>query len=325
MCDIGLIPNDLTNTQLKVFLTCCRFSKGTQVTVNQTDLTIATGLHRATIYRAMESLMEKGLISRNRTKRNFGKFSNNEYLIHHVANHVANHVAPCCTDATSTAGQGSSNCSNDSSTYCKELNTTYSIVLSETKQKEGEKVRYQEDDDVQGFGLLDDDIKPPKEKVSKRTSKTRHLRPEEEWTALDVAAEFKKRVTDRIPGVVNVVNTIQLSKILGKNRKDFNLTATIELEVMDLFFNDWWFKNKAEKEPHYIAGRFLRFFTSHLNRALDNLGLQKVERVDIKEVKERSEFIYASDGTEFDNSIPGRVELKEYEEGLKKDGHTQRQ
>lgn len=332
MCDVAFLPiHELTDKELKVFLTMCRFSDGEQVQINQSEIVEYTGYGRTTVYRAIESLFEKNMVSIVRTKRNLGKYYFNNYVIHHVSNHVSlakhgeqNEGQPRFTGETSTASHSYSTSNTTESTSNKqiELNTTYSIVFaSENEEKE---MRYQEDDEVQGFGLLEDDIKKEQPKASKRTSKTRHLRPEEEWTALDVAGEFKKRVMDRIPDAMNVVNTLKLSKILGKNRKDFNLTPLIELEVMDLFLNDWWFKNKAHKEPHYITGRFLKFFTSHLNKALVNLGYQGIEQSkDVLEVTERSEVIYASDGTEFDNSVPGRVELKEYEEGLV-NGSTQR-
>jgi len=332
MCDIAFLPiHELTDKQLKVFLTMCRFSDGEQVQVNQAEIINYTGYGRTTVYRAVDFLVEKGLVSVVRTKRNLGKYYSNNYVIHHVSNHVslAKHSeekesSPRFTGETSTAGHSSSTNNTTESTSSKqlELNTTYSIVFASENEK-GKELRYQEEDDVQGFGLLDEDVPKAQSKVSKRTSKTRHLRPEEEWTALDVAAEFKQRVMNRIPDAMNVVNTIKLSKILAKNRKDFNLTPLVELEVMELFLDDWWFKNKAHVEPHYIVGKFLRFFTSHLNKALKGLGYKGVEQTkDVREVKERSELIYASDGTAFDNSIPGRVELKEYEEGLIKDGST---
>jgi hypothetical protein len=289
------------------------------------------------VRRALRKLEQVGLVKVERTKRNLGKFHFNKYEL----------LAPSHKNVGSTGALPSHKFvgSTDISPSHKNVGSTADIDIAINNNIENKTTSYfmfgpehrkkrkkevvivargwQDDDaELQGVGLFDDEV-PASQKVapvSKRSSKTRHLRPQEDWTALDVAAEFSSRVYQRLPGAVNVVNTIQLQKIIAKNRKQFDLTPMIELEVMRLFFEDRWFKAEARTSPHYIQGKFLRFFTSHLSVALKNLGLHSDLSVSEEQAmsSRQADFVYASDGTPFDNSMPGRKDLELYEDILRR-------
>lgn len=319
-----LLEAKLTHTELQVLLTICKHD----ALVDQTAIAEELNLDRTTVYRATKKLLVKGLLTVSRSRRNLGKYSKNVYELSapsHVANHVAqdatsqaHHVAPT---ATSTADI------DIAITTDKEIKTT-SLFMFAPEHKKKKKVilvgkGWQDDDaDLAGFGLFDDELPAAQKQkpVSKRSGKTRNQRPHEDWTSLDVATEFAYQVYQRLPGVVNPVNTLNLQKILGKNRKEFDLNPLIELEIMRLFFADAWFLNEGRKNPHYIQGRFLKFFTSHLEQALKNLGLHSDLSMTVDQALsvKSEEFIYASDGTAFDNSMPGRKDLDKYEAKLRR-------
>lgn len=319
--------NPLSAAEYRLLDTLCMLSENSVVRASMAELARYTQSSEESIRRALRGLEAKQLVATTRTKRNLGKLSYNEYTLispshKNVGLTPPAHNLPVHKNVGSTADYIYNNDINNNI----EIKTTSLFMFdSEHKKKKKEVVLkgWQEDDfELSGYGLFDDEVPASKktEKPSKRSSKTRHLRPQEDWTALDVAAEFSSRVYSKLPGAVNAVNTLQLQKILAKNRKQFNLTSIIELEVMRLFFEDPWFKNNARLNPQHVQGKFLRFFTSHLRIALDNLGMHS--DLSISETQAISEktpdFVYASDGTKFDNSMPGRYDLMEYEKTLRK-------
>ena len=204
--------------------------------------------------------------------------------------------------------------------------TTSYLVPSGTKEEEKRKSfilvnKWMDDEPVGGFGLFDDEIaaKTAGPKPSKRNPKTRHQRPKEEWTSADVASEFSSRVYQAIPGVPNLVNTEKVRGALAKMRKQFDSNALIELEIMKIFFEDPWLKSNGQDNPQFIAGRFLKMFTQHYDQALRNLGLPPRETPTDQDVTvDVAEFVYASDGRRFDNSMPGRAALDRYEDKLRR-------
>lgn len=321
----------LSASEYRLLDVLCLLSKNNVATPTMEELSRYAQSSEESIRRALRKLEAVELIKVERTRRNLGKFNYNRYVLISPSHknvdlpshkNVGRTEEPSHKNVGSTADHSSSNYSNSNI----EIKTT-SLFMFESEHKKRTKeivLKGWQDDDAElsGFGLFDDEVPASKkpEKVSKRSSKTRNLRPQEEWTALDVAAEFSSRVYAKLPGAVNVVNTIQLQKILAKNRKQFNLTPIIELEVMRLFLEDNWFKTSAGAYPQYVQGRFLKFFTSHLPEALSNLGLHS----DLSMTEEHAmsvsgpEFVYASDGTRFDNSMPGRYDLMRYEDKLRR-------
>lgn len=279
------------------------------------------------IRRALRKLEEVDLLKVERTKRNLGKFSYNVYqLISPSHKNVEKTVLPSHkfvenSELPSHKNVGSTADIDSNTIEIENKTTSYSVFARKNKRKGIVVVgNWQEDDkDLAGFGLFDDEVPASKQqpKPSKRSSKTRHLRPQEDWTALDVAAEFSAKVHNKLPMVMNAVNTINLQKIIAKNRKQYNLTPIIELAVMDAFFSDNWFLNHAKDSPQYIQPRFLKFFTSHLPKVMEELGMDVTSAIaKAPTANLDTQFIYASDGTRFDNSMPGRKNLARYEERL---------
>ena len=325
--------NPLSASEYRLLDVLCMLSKDNVATPTMEELSRYAQSSEESIRRALRKLEQLELIKVERTKRNFGKYSFNRYFMTSPSHkNVGSTVippshknvdlpfSPSHKFVGSTADYSNSNSNN-----IENKTTSYFMFGSEHKKKKEVIVvsGWQDDDaDLAGFGLFDDEVPASQKKapVSKRSSKTRNQRPQEEWTALDVAAEFSSRVYQKLPGAVNIVNTIKLQKILAKNRKQFDLNPMIELEVMRLFFEDHWFRTEGRKSPHFIQGRFLKFFTSHLSVALKNLGMHSDLSMSEEEAMSSrdAEVIYASDGTAFDNSMPGRKDLQMYEEKLRK-------
>jgi hypothetical protein len=176
-----------------------------------------------------------------------------------------------------------------------------------------------EDEGIAGVGLFEDEMLDgqPKPKADKRKSNTRHLRPEAEWTANDVATEFASRIAKQLPYTAGMVNIEKTRGALLKFRADYNTTAEIEMTIMRMFFENEHLMSKADAEPYKAHTLYLGMFKSHVNKALEQLGYDKPSRVAPEEV-DRNQYIYASDGREFDNSIAGRKMRELYEGRLTK-------
>jgi predicted transcriptional regulator len=311
----------------------CTLSVNSICTVPMDELARYAQSSEESIRRALRKLESVGLLKVERTKRNFGKLHKNVY---HLISPSHKNV-----DEKSVIHK------NEDEVIHKNVGSTGDIDIAINNHIENKTTSYfrcepaprkkkvvivgrgWQDDDMElaGVGLFDDEV-PSSQKqapVSKRSSKTRTQRPQEEWTALDTAAEFMSKIYDKLPGISVPINTLQLQKIIAKNRKEYDLTPIIELELMRLFFDDYWFKNKARFNPQYIKASFLKFYNSHLPVALENLGLDSNKSVPESEVfsDKPAETVYASDGTPFDNSMPGRKDLELYEAQLRRTANEQ--
>jgi hypothetical protein len=177
------------------------------------------------------------------------------------------------------------------------------------------------DDDIGGVGLFEDE-KPAavKHKLSTdaRDPKTRGRRPQENWTAADVAVEFSFQLSRKYPYLPGTFQTSPLRGALAKNRKQYGITPLIELEILRLFLGDSRNHKDAEQKPDLLYKRYLKMFQTHMSEALKNLGMPSMkELADVDLVHEKTEeYVYASDGQAFDNSIPGRYMLQRYEDKL---------
>lgn len=263
------------------------------INVTMIDLGILTGFGRTKLSQTVSTLKQNGVIQVTRTKRNYGKLFTNRYRI---------------VERTST----------DSSTDKKEINNkSISIYLannvscgcSDPNCKGSVMNKWQDEDDFGAVGLFEGEKQ--QKAVSKKDPKTRHLRPQEEWTSADVASEFGAKLRSKfnhIPGLVNVAN---LRPILAKYRKEYGLTPLVELEIMEMMFGDNRILDRIKNEPHNAYRVFLKMLSTHHNQALSNLGLADVDQ------SEPELYVYASDGTKFDNSMMGRADLREYEASLK--------
>lgn len=254
------------------------------------DFADYTGYGRTSISKAVSGLEEAGLIQITRTKRNLGKLSYNKYLL-----------IPCSPPRTSTADKVTKSVKLTNTT--KGLKTS-SLIEGEALE-ENKMNRWKEDDDTVGFGLLDE---PKKEETIKRTPNTRHQRPKESWTPGDVASEFASQLYSRIRGIPGLINVSKLAPVIGKYRKQYGTSALYELQVLDILLNDARKLDLVKKEPHNAWKLFLRMLATE--------GTKIVNAVAPEE--NRDEFLFASDGRKFDNSIPGRLALKEHEEELRR-------
>lgn len=306
----------LSTTELRTFLALRHLSNPDGlVKATMDDLGEVTNYGRESLRIAMRGLESRGVIATHRTKRNLGRLYKNEYLLFpkNLASETPEKLA-------STAG--TSNTSKSDSTLVK--NTTYSLESSALENEIRKEVKvvnkWQDDDDsIGGWGLLDGDrtsankTKP----LSKRSPKNRHQRPQDEWTAADVASEFSKRLYEKITGVPAIVNTDRLRAVLATYRKRYGTTALTELEIMEMFFGDNRILYKVRKEPHNAWRVFLRMLTTRGQEALENLGMDE-DTPDELDNEKPSEYVYASDGKKFDNSMPGRKALERYEENLER-------
>lgn len=260
----------------------------------------------------MRALEAAGHIETTRMKRNYGKLHKNRYKV--------------LSKLASTADYGITSHIDNLTT--KEINTSYLSGAEAPREEEMKKEirvgmnRWTDDDEgLAGVGKFDAEIGIAREgtKVSKTDPKTRFLRPEAEWTATDVASEFSSRVYGKVRGIPGLVNTAKVRGALSKNRKNHGITAEIELEIMKMFFADERFLQDARKAPQYIPGRFLRMFTTHLDKALENLGMPPLDQQgDVQVESDSKPYVYASDGKAFDNSMPGRKKRDRYELTIKK-------
>ena len=316
----------LNASEYRLLDVLCTLSVNSVASPTMEELSRYAQSSEESIRRSLRKLETVGLIKVERTKRNLGKFSYNKYkLISPSHKNVGWQPEPSHKNVGSTADIDiaiNNNIENKTTSY-------FRCEPAPSKRKAVIVGRGWQDDDAElaGFGLFDDEV-PASQKqapVSKRSSKTRNQRPQEDWTALDIAAEFMSRIYDKLPGVSVPINTLQLQKIIAKNRKEYDLTPLIELELMRLFFDDYWFKNKAKFNPQFIKASFLKFYNSHLPVALDNLGLDSNKSVPESEVfsDKPAETVYASDGTPFDNSMPGRKDLELYEAQLRRTANDQ--
>jgi biotin operon repressor len=275
------------------------------VNLTQEELTELTGSSRTTLWRDMTSLEQHGLVDVSRTKRNYGKLYKNRYKL------------LCLSRETSTPSEvvlTTTKLSTTGTTLTKEKNTTYSLWGSAPKEEKEMVNNWQDDDDIGGFGLLEGEVPAAQraKPVSKRDPKTRHNRPQHEWTPNDVASEFASQLYGKIRGIPGLINISRLAPILGKYRKDRGTTALFELEVINLMMNDDTRLHEVKKDPANAWKILLRMLATHGKKAQENLG-QTDEELD-EPIMER--YIYASDGRKFDNSMPGRAALERWEEKL---------
>jgi DNA-binding MarR family transcriptional regulator len=302
-----------------------------KIVATMEELGILTKYSRETLRVAVRSLEDRGLITTRRTKRNLGKLYKNEYQL--IQENLAseeekqeNLASPAEVFAqkflASTAGTDDVGIPSTNSKSIV-LNTTY-LIPSEAREENFKEVKlvnkWQDDgDDIVGFGLLDGEVQASLKPVpvSKRNPKTRWQRPQDDWTPADVATEFSYRMYQKINNAPAMINTAELRGALAAYRKRYNTNATIEMSVMERFFGDARIWEQAKKTPHFAHKIFLRLITTETADVMDELGMDDA----VAEVAKpaRAQYVFASDGKKFDNSIPGRVRLAKYEEKLERE------
>jgi hypothetical protein len=311
---------ELSPVQLRVFLALSHLENrwGGPKAVSMDELSELTGYGRSAISRAVSGLADAEWIEVVRSKRNYGMLAKNKYrILGRPSSDTWSDVSeePCASGETSTRSHVTTK-STKSISITKSTSKLKSAVPAEPHSAKAQREiavvnRWSEDDDdLPGFGLLDSDLKPVVEKVSKRDAKTRNLRPRDEWTANDVASEFASRVYEKVRGIPGLVNTRGLAGALATNRKRFGVTAAQELAALEKFFSDERNLATIKKFPKGAHGVFLNAITKFLAEGHQTVG-SPVDTVAVED------YVYASDGKKFDNSMPGRAALKRYEEKLK--------
>jgi len=309
----------LTNSELRTLLALRQLSDVNRyVYAMQQDVGKLTGLTRESIRIALRGLEERGLVETNRTKRNLGKYSTNQYFLPCQPG-SAWQPSPCQADLAST---GDSNTISNTDTHT----SMYNYIDSHMRKPKFKEVKlvnkWTDDDDIAGVGLFEGE-KPAAIKhrlsVDKRDPKTRGRRPQEEWTAADVSVEFSFLLSRKYPYMPGNFQTSPLRGALAKNRKEYGITPLIELEILRMFMGDERNHKDAETKPDMMYRRYLKMFQTHMGEALKNLGMPSTkELADADVVRDKvEEVVYASDGRAFDNSIPGRKSLQKYEEKLR--------
>jgi hypothetical protein len=320
--------SNLTATEFRALVAICHLMPSDGVLrVSHKELGILTQCHRNTLSRAVQGLERAGLLSVEQSRRNYGKLSTNVYKLTAPSfiNGARLITQPSTINGAPTYDYSSSNSSNSNKNYSNSNESITSqsevvfkeVIVSSSKRWVPQGDDTSGDDSIGGVGLFDDEKPAVKSKLStdKRDPKTRGRRPEHEWTPADVAAEFSFRIGRKFPLLPGLVHVGKLGGALARNRKQYGVTAAVELELMKMFFDDTRNFHQAESQPHYLYRKFLRTFTTHMDEALRNLGLPPRHTVDMPDTVSAmvEEYLFASDGRKFDNSMPGRAALERYE------------
>lgn len=325
----------LPPAELRVFLalrsTADRWSESH---VSMEELTELTGYGRTSLSKAVQGLQNAGIISIKRTKRNYGRLAKNVYVLPRSAERTwdeepgslerTSEVSPCSVERTPTASSiaievvKATKLDNQVTTMTTvttvEKDTSY--LFNGSAVEGGKLNRWSDDDDnLGGFGLLGDEV-PASQKakpISKRDPKTRHQRPQHEWTPNDMASEFASRLYDKVRGIPGLVNINRLAPVIGKYRKERGTTALYELEVLDMLMMDEGRLRQVKQDPANAWKIFLRMLATHGQQAMTKLGMDDTAL----DIEPADKYVYASDGRKFDNSMPGRAARDLYETKIK--------
>jgi hypothetical protein len=322
------LPRDIFSLSLSsaefrvlVCLTSLGDDKGL-VDISTERLGEMTGYSTESLRRAFRGLEKLGVLNTRRTKRNWGRFHLNKYQVFPSHNPVDLDNLPIKGNVTweelpshNTVGSTSDSNNEVTTDVVGNKNTTYSYVRTASNENGVSVVikNYDDGDDIGGVGLFEDEVKKTaaKNPVSKRDTKTRGRRPEAEWTAYDVGAEFAYQLSLRFPLVPGLVNASKVSGAIRKYRSSYGTNGQIEMELMRKFFADDRNYNDAETAYAHLAGRYLATFKTSLSQVRAELATPTIDT--------ESSFLYASDGRKFDDTILGRRRMNQHEESLRED------
>ena len=312
---------NITDFQFRLFAILCRLAgPGGLIEASVAQLCIETGkTSDKTIRSALQGLEREGLIDTVQTKRANGYQGRKKITVKNyqqeaelVKNYRTSHdyVTNSHPSYIATRPLVPNSHSSKASYKLKESET-----VGFTKEIRVPMRKWEDDgDSLAGFGLVEPKD-APQPKIRKSDPKTRGKRPEHEWTAMDVAAEFSYQVGRKYPLLPGTVSVKSLSGALRKFRSQYGTTPLIELELLRLFMQDERnFKDIGDEAPH-LYKKYLASFGTKMNQARENLGLNKVTaRI---ETTPASGTLIASDGRVFQNSLSGRAQLERHEKRLK--------
>lgn len=283
------------------------------------ELAAHIGVSESTLTRAFRDLESKNYLETQRIRKGFNKFSYNIYRVTIESSELESQTipSPVTMSNTSTPAMISLSLKDEQSTADM---VTNKYLVSQVSNKGKEILRISSptgrlphrETNIEGkpgsvvSPGLDSTIPAS---LNPKDFRTRGRRPVESWTHWDVAAEFAYLLQRRYPDVPLLIDKKRLAKALLPMRANYGSTAAIEMKLVEWFFDDRYKLRVAESQPHKIIGTFLNTFKTDLEKA------RRAVESDM-ENEGRSEFVYASDGKAFDNSIPGRRRLERYEEKL---------
>jgi len=310
---------DITDFQFRLLAILCRLAgPGGLVQASAAELCAETGKRSdKTVRSALKGLEAAGLIVTESTKRANG-YQGKKIIL--VKNYRLVDNEPVKNYRTSPDYLTTSRDSHPSyKPLVPNSQASYKLKESETvgftKEIKVPMRKWEDDgDNLAGFGLVEPKD-APQPTVRKSDPKTRGKRPEHEWTAMDVAAEFSYQVGRKYPLLPGTVSVKQLSGALRKFRTQYGTTPLIELELLRLFLGDERnFKDIGDEAP-LLYKKYLASFGTKMNQARENLGLNKMTAK--IETTQASDKLVASDGRTFQNSLSGRAQLERYEKRLK--------
>ena len=310
---------NITDFQFRLFAILCRSAApGGLVETTVAQLCIETGkASDKTIRSALQGLEASGLIETSQTKRANGYQGRKKITVKNYQQEKQELVENYRTSHDYVANSYISHPSYKP--LVPNSQASYKLKESETvgftKEIRVPMRKWEDDgDSLAGFGLVEPKD-APQPKIRKSDPKTRGKRPEHEWTAMDVAAEFSYQVGRKYPLLPGTVSVKQLSGALRKFRTQYGTTPLIELELLRLFMQDERnFKDIGDEAPH-LYKKYLASFGTKMNQARENLGLNKVTAK--IETTPASGTLISSDGRVFQNSLSGRAQLERHEKRLK--------
>jgi hypothetical protein len=270
---------------------------------------------------SLKALEGHGYLVAQRRKRNLGKYTTSRYtLAPSPLQSLWQGTPPPLQRRTTTGTDGYVLKSISHKPLVPNTNKLISyenikiLKVSEDAMNRKWREEQEADESIGGIGKLD--TEDTAESVPRNNPKTRGKRPQEHWTPRDVAAEFSFLVGRRFPWLPGTVNVHNLSGALAKMRKTHQTTALVELELLKMFMSDESnFKNVGNEAPH-LYKVYLAMFRTHMNKARENLGLNRLGDMSEEPVVESTDMLYASDGTAFHNTLLGRNALERYEKKL---------
>jgi hypothetical protein len=342
MLPSDFFEKDLSHPEFKLVVSLYHLSGPKRlVDATMAELSVLTHMGEESLRRALRGLEKHGLVATTRTKRNYGKLYTNTYKL--LIQPLENEGYPQSVPLENEGSSQDLPLENEGSTYghvisvgtskltidsypSKPVNsskgTTYLLVDAvgvHPKTKESSMWKDTSgDDDIAGFGLFEEEMSQgqPKPKADKRKSSTRSQRPQSEWTANDIAAEFSERLAKLFPYTPGLVNVSAIRGALLKNRKQYGITPDIEMEIIRMFFADARNTKNADENARNIHAKFLHMFKTHLKDAYASLGIAMPKNEAVTQSTE-VDYLVASDGQRFDNSAIGRRLLKQHEQDLK--------
>lgn len=313
-----LLEANLSHFQFRLFVTLWSLATPKGVVEESMDtLGCSTQTKsRNTVREAIRALEGKGLLETRRKRRGRKFYSGNSYVL--LCPLWEASVCPAEEPSTDRADSNLNYLVNKSLVPNSHIShTSYENIqihkVSEESMNKSWREEQAKDDSVGGVGKLDSET--PRTPPNKKDTKTRGLRPKEDWTARDVAAEFSYLVGKKFPWLPGTVNVGRLAGALAKQRNQNQTTALIELELLNIFMvNEKNFVNIGNEAPD-LYKKYLQLFRTKLVKAHTNLGIALPNINGVSE-EVKGDVLYASDGRTFDNTIAGRSALERYEKKL---------